>query len=88
MKQNKKILIFIIIIAIIAGIVTIATKGLKFDLQYQDSQKLELHLGKKIENKDIEKIAKEVFGNEDVIIQKIEVYDNRRTKDRLSNKNK
>lgn len=76
MKQNRKIILGIaIILVIIAGIAIIATKGLNFGLEYQNSQKVELHLGKKVENKDIEKITKEIFGNQEVIIEKIEVYE-------------
>lgn len=76
MKQNRKIILGIaIILIIIAGIAIIATKGLNFGLEYQNTQKVELHLGKKVENKDIEKITKEIFENQEVIIEKIEVYE-------------
>ena len=46
MKQTKtKILIALIVIILIAGTVMIFTKGLAFELKYQDSQKVELNIG-------------------------------------------
>ena len=54
MKQTKtKILIALIAIILIAGTVMIFTKGLAFELKYQDSQKVELNTGKTFEEKDV-----------------------------------
>ena len=52
----------------------IATKGIAFELKYQDSQKVELNIGKEFEEKDIKNITNEVFGKQPVMIQSIEVY--------------
>ena len=71
----KKIIIALIAIIIIAGITIICTTGLNFDLQSQDSKKIELYLKKEFETADIEKITNEVMGNQEVIIQKVEVYE-------------
>ena len=75
MKQTKtKILTALIAIILIAGTIIIFTKGLAFELKYQDSQKVELNTGKTFEEKDVRNITNEVFGKQPVIIQAIEVY--------------
>lgn len=76
MKQNStKILIALIAIIILAGALVIGIKGLAFDLKYQNTKKIELELGKQFENKDVKKIAKEIFDKQPVIIEKVEVYE-------------
>ena len=75
MKQKStKILAVLIAIILIAGTIIIFTKGLAFDLNYEDSKKVELNLGKEFDRKDIKEITNEVFGNQPVLIQEIEVY--------------
>ena len=75
MTKKQKILIAIIALIIIAGIIITATIGLNFDLRYQDSKKIELYLEQDFEISDIKAITDEVFSNEPVIIQKVEVYE-------------
>lgn len=75
MKQKStKILVAIIAIILILGAVMIFTKGLAFELKYQNNKKVEMNLGKKFDEKDIKEITNEVFGNQPVMIQAIEVY--------------
>ncbi len=75
MKQNStKILVVLIAIILVLGAIMIFTKGLAFELRYQDSKKVEINLGKTFEEQDIKEITKEVFGNQPVRIQEIEVY--------------
>lgn len=75
MKQKEtKILVAIIAIILIVGSIMIFTKGLAFELRYRDSQKIEIGLSKEFEEKDIKEIAREVFGNQPIMIQAIEVY--------------
>lgn len=75
MKQKStKILAILIAIILILGTIMIFTKGLAFELKYQDSKKIEINLGKKFNEKEIKEITKEVFGNQPVMIQAIEVY--------------
>lgn len=75
MKQKQaKILIALIAIILVVGAIIIFTKGLAFELKYRDSKKVEINLGKKFEEKDLRQITNEVFGNQQVIIQAIEVY--------------
>ena len=64
MKQKStKIIIALIAIILIAGIVMTFTKGLKFNLNYANSKKIEINIGKEFEEKDIEEITDDVFGN-------------------------
>lgn len=75
MKQKStKILVAIIAIILILGAVMIFTKGLAFELKYQNNKKVEMNLGKEFDEKDIKEITNEVFKNQPVMIQAIEVY--------------
>ena len=54
MKQKSaKIIIALIAIILIAGTIMICTKGLVFGLNYEESKKVEINLGKQFEEKDI-----------------------------------
>ena len=75
MKQKStKIIIALIAIILIAGTIMLCTKGLVFGLNYEDSKKVEINLGKQFEEKDIKEITNDVFGKQPVLIQAIEVY--------------
>lgn len=75
MKQkDTKILIALIAIILIVGTIIIFTKGLAFELKYQDNKKVEIGIGKQFEESDIKEITDEVFGDQPVIIQAIEIY--------------
>ena len=76
MKQNsRKILAILIAVIIVVGTIMIFTKGLAFELRYQDCKKIEINLGKEFERIDIRKITDEVFEKQPVRIQAIEVYE-------------
>ena len=70
----KKVIYAILICIIIAGIVVVATIGLNADLIYSKNVELDITIEKEFNKSDIETIAKEVFGGEDVIVQEIELY--------------
>lgn len=72
--MNKKIFYAILICVIIAGAVVIATMGLKTDITYSRNLRLDVYLGKEYTRQDIETIAKEVFGNERMLVQQVEYY--------------
>lgn len=75
MKQKStKILAILIVLILVIGAIVIATKGLAFELKYQNGKQIEINLGKEFEKKDMEEITKEVFGNQSVLVQQIEVY--------------
>ncbi len=73
-SMKIKILYIFIAIIIIAGIVVGCTAKFKFSLAYDDSNRIEVYIGKDYTKSDIESIAKEVFGTNDVLIQKIEFF--------------
>ena len=75
MSKKKLIVIILIAIIIIAGITITLTKGLNYDLRYQETKKVELYLGKNFAIADIKQITDEVLPNQAVLIQKIEVYE-------------
>ena len=78
MKQlikSKQLKIVLIVLIVIAGIAMIAIKGFNFDLKYQDTQKVELYLETEFNIADIKQITNEVFGNQKVMIQKVEVFE-------------
>ena len=75
MKQKNTIILTVLIaIILIVGAIVIATKGLAFELKYQNSQKVELNIGKEFKTEDVKQITNEVFDNQPVKIQAIEVY--------------
>ena len=53
----------------------IAVKGFNFDLKYQETQRVELYLKTEFNISDIRQITNEVFGNQKVMIQKVEVFE-------------
>ena len=75
MTKKSKILIAIIAIIIIAGAIITATIGLKFDLRYKESKKIELYLQKDFNISDIKQITDEVMQGTEVVIQKVEVFE-------------
>ena len=75
MTKKSKIIITIITLIIIAVIIVTLTVGLNFDLSYKDSNRIELYLQKDFNVSDIKQITDEVLQGEEVIIQKVEVYE-------------
>lgn len=73
-KLRKKILYILITLIIIAGIIVGCTAKFNFSLAYDDSKRIELYLGKDYSKSDIESIAKECFATNDVLVQKIEFF--------------
>lgn len=75
--SNKiKVLAIICAIIIIAGIIVVAVKGFNFDLEYSEMKRVEFYLEKSFNKADIKQITDEVLENQNVIIQKVEVYGN------------
>lgn len=78
MKQvsaKTKTIVAIIILVIVVGAAIVGTKGFNFDIRSQASQKVELYIEKSFEVSDIKQITNEVFGNQPVLIQKVEIYE-------------
>ena len=70
----KKIIYAILILIIIAGIIIIPTIGLRADIIYSENVEIDVYVGKTFERKDIESIVSEVFPDERVIIQEVEMF--------------
>ena len=70
----KKISYFILIAIIIAGGIVVGVNGFNKSVQYKRNVKIYVKIGQEFENKDMMNIAKEVFPDESVIVQKVELY--------------
>lgn len=73
--KKKKILIAILALIIVVGTVVTMTVGLNFDLRFQETKKIEMYLQKEFDVKDIKNITNEVLGKQELMIQKVEVYE-------------
>lgn len=73
--KKQKIAMIILAIIIIAGLAITFTLGFNFDLRMQETKKVELYLENSFEIADIKNITDEVFTNQEVMIQKVEVYE-------------
>lgn len=73
--EKNKVLISIIAIIVVVGIIMTAVMGFNFDLRYQQAKKVELHINKEFAISDIKQITNEVLGNNGVIIQKVEMFE-------------
>ena len=73
--KKQKIVFAIIALIIIIGAVITLTIGLNFDLRYQEAKRIELYLEKDYEISDIKQITDETIPNQNIIIQKVEVFE-------------
>ena len=73
-RMKRKLLYLLIAIIIIAGVVVGCTAKFRFSLAYDDATRIEVYIGKDYSKEDIKSIAKEAFGTNDVLIQKIEFF--------------
>lgn len=74
MKNNKIIYIVLACIILIAAVI-IGFKGLNFGLKYSAHKEVNIYIGKEFNNNDIKQIVKDVIGNREVIVQKVELYE-------------
>lgn len=70
----KKIAQIILICLVLAGIIVIATLGFNVGVRYGENTQININIGKEFDSKDIRNIAKEVFGNQSVIVEHVEIY--------------
>lgn len=75
LSGTKKILLLGLILIIIAGIVVVALKGVNVSLLYEQHESINLVVGKEININDIKDICKQVFNNKDVLVRKLELFD-------------
>ena len=71
----QKILLLLSIIIVIAGAIVTVTIGLNFDLRYENAKKVELNLQSEFNIADVKTITDEVLPGQDVLIQKVELYE-------------
>ena len=70
----KKIAQIILICLVLAGIIVIVTLGFNVGVRYGENTQININIGKEFDSKDIKNIAKEVFGNQSVIVEHVEIY--------------
>lgn len=75
MKDKTKIIYIVIACIAVIACIIIAVKGLNFGIKYSDAKQMQFNIGKEFENKDIKKITEEIIGNQEILIQKVEVYE-------------
>lgn len=70
----KKIIYIVLAVLIIVGMAITATIGLNVDIIYKTHEEIEVYAGKETNKTEIEAIAKEIFGNQKIIVNNIEVF--------------
>ena len=73
--KKQKIALIIIAVIMIAGLVVTLTVGFNFELKMQETKKVELYLQNSFEISDMKNILNEVMPDQEVIIQKVEVFE-------------
>lgn len=74
-KKTKIILWVIIALVILAGIVMRFTMGFAYDFQYQEHTRIDFYLGQQFSMADVRAITNEVFGDRDVVLRKVEMFE-------------
>ena len=75
MSKKSKIISIILIIIFIIAIVLTGIRGLNVDLNYAEGASILFNLNQQFNTSDIENIAREVWPEGQIIVQKVEVYD-------------
>ena len=75
MSKKSKIIGIILIIIFIIAIVLTGIRGLNVDLNYSEGTSILFNLEQEYNTKDIETIAREVWTDGQIVVQKVEVYD-------------
>ena len=70
----RKVIQILLICLIIAGTIVTATVGFNVGLKYSEHDEISINVGSKFNVADIKAIAKEVFGNSNVLVQQVELY--------------
>ena len=73
--MSKKIIYILLALIIVAGVIMTCVKGFNVDTMYTDNVRLYVYIQKEFENNDVKQIAKEVFGTDKIVVQKVEVYE-------------
>ena len=70
----KKIIYIVLAVFIIVGITITATIGLNVDVIYKAHEEVKVYIGKETNKKEIEAIAKDVFGKKKIAVSNIETF--------------
>lgn len=70
----KKIIRILLICLIIAGTIVISTIGFNVGIKYSANTQISINMKQKFNVQDVKKIAKEVFKNQPVLVQQVEIY--------------
>ena len=70
----KKVVYAVIACLIIAGIIVIATIGLKADIVYSKNVEIDVYIGQTINKNEMEDMVKEIFPNKRFVVQEIELF--------------
>ena len=73
--MKNKIGIGIIALIIIIGIVVASIWGFNLGFTYSNHKEVDIYIGEEFENKEIYDIVKEIVGNQKIVIQKVELYE-------------
>jgi preprotein translocase subunit SecF len=73
--MNKKILSVILACIVVIGLIITVTMGLNVGIDYCANKQISIYIGNEFEISDIKEIVKDVIGNEKVVIQKVELYE-------------
>ena len=74
LNNKNKIMYGIAFLIIIIGVIVIFTKGFTKSLEYGNSQKIEIYIGKEFNTNDIKSMTDEVFEGKQVSIKKVELF--------------
>ena len=72
--MKEKILYVVLAIVFIVAIVMTAVLGLRVDLNYAEANTITFTVGKTINIDEIKEIAKNVLGNNDILVQQVEMF--------------
>lgn len=75
MSKKSKIISIILIIIFIIAIVLTGIRGLNVDLNYAEGASILFNLNQQFNTSDIENIAREIWPDGQIVVQKVEVYD-------------
>lgn len=73
--DKKKIFYIVIAIIIALGILITCVLGFNVNIVYSEHKQVDIYIGKEFESKDIENIAKEVLGKQEIFVEKVELYE-------------
>jgi len=77
MTNREKILIGLLVVIIVAGIIVTAIFGINKGTEYKDMKQVDFYLGTDVNIEDVRNITNDVFGNQKVILKKVEYFNDR-----------